>query len=126
MKHFEFDAATNSSFNPPSFLSLSSHKIFATLRRPKGKAALMTTGGIKPFDESRILVRLREPEESGEGTTFIADEEPHFLKPDLGYGFNPLNLGERLRSGKVDRTYEIVRKLGFGGGSSVWLVKFIK
>ena len=86
----------------------------------------MDTGSIKPFDESRIRVRLRAPEESGEETTFIADEEPHFLKPDLGYGFNPLNPGERLRSRRVDRTYEIVRKLGFGGGSSVWLVKFIK
>ena len=37
------------------------------------------------FDESRVLVRLREPEESSEGTTFIADEEPHFLKPDLSH-----------------------------------------
>jgi hypothetical protein len=48
----------------------------------------MNTGRIKPFDESRVLVRLREPEESSEETTFTADadEEPHFLKPDLGYG----------------------------------------
>jgi len=57
----------------------------------------MNTGGNKLFDKSRILVQLREPEESGKETTFIADEEPHFLKPNLGYGFNPLNLGERLR-----------------------------
>ena len=73
-------------------------------------------------------MRLREPEleENGEDTTFTADEEPHFLKPDLGYGFNPLNLGERFHSRRVDRTYEIVRKLGFGGGSSVWLVKLVK
>jgi len=109
-----------------SFLSSSSHKFFATRCQPEGKATLMNTGGNKPFDKSRILVRLREPKESGKETTFIADEEPHFLKPNLGYGFNPLNLGERLRSGRIDCTYEIVRKLGFGGSLSVWLVKFIK
>lgn len=37
---------------------------------------------------------------------------------------NPLNLGERLQSDRIDRTYEIVRKLGWSSGSSVWLVKF--
>ena len=82
---------------------------------------------IKPFKESSVVVRLREPEESGKEATFTCDEEPHFLKPDLGYGFNPLNIGEHLEGGKkVHRTYEIVRKLGWGSGASVWLVKFNK
>ena len=78
---------------------------------------------IKPFKESRIVVRVREPEESGEEVTFTSDEEPHFLKPDLGYGFNPLKLGEHLWSPKADCTYEIVRNLGSGANSSVWLVR---
>jgi hypothetical protein len=107
-----------------SFLSSASHKFFATHRRLEGKAALTNVGGNKPFDESTIVVQLSEDEESGGDTTFTADEEPHFLKPELGYGYNPLNLGERLQSCSTDRTYEIVRKLGFGGGSSVWLGKF--
>ena len=49
-----------------SFLSSASHK----LRRPEGKAALISTGRIKPFEESRneefslkssILIRTRRP-----------------------------------------------------------------
>ena len=106
-----------------SFLSSTSHKFFATHRPPEGKA-VPNIERTKPFKESSVLVRL---EENGKETTFTCDEEPHFLKPDLGYGFNPLNLGERLEGGKkVHRTYEIVRKLGWGGGASVWLGKFNK
>jgi hypothetical protein len=52
---------------------------------------------IKPFKESKVLVRL---EESGKESTFTCDEEPHFLQPEVGYGFNPLNLGECLEGGK--------------------------
>ncbi|KIM44308.1 hypothetical protein M413DRAFT_433710 [Hebeloma cylindrosporum] len=69
-----------------------------------------------------ISVKLRESKDGEEEKIFTSDEEPHFLKPELGFGFNPLSLGERLRGGgKDDRTYEIVRKLGFGTGSTVWL-----
>jgi len=80
---------------------------------------------IKPFKASTTAVRVSdEGLEGGEGI-FASDEEPHFLKPDQGFGFNPLKLGERLQSGKtLGGTYEIVRKLGFGANSSVWLVKF--
>ena len=82
---------------------------------------------IKPFRESQTSVQIRKVETgkyNGKEGVFVCDEEPHFLKPDLGYGFNPLKLGERLQGRKPGRIYEIVRKLGFGGGSSVWLVKF--
>jgi serine/threonine-protein kinase SRPK3 len=41
------------------------------------------------------------------------------LAPELGYGYYPLTLGERLHNDK----YEVVRKLGWGGVSSVWLAK---
>jgi serine/threonine-protein kinase SRPK3 len=81
---------------------------------------------IKPFKDS-ISVRVSDEglEEGGEEVTFTSDEEPHFLKPDHGFGFNPLKLGECLQGSKTrGGTYEIVRKLGFGLNSSVWLAKF--
>jgi serine/threonine-protein kinase SRPK3 len=75
-----------------------------------------------PFDESSVSVRVSD--EPG-GEEFVCDEEPHFLKPELGFGYNPLKLGEQLKGGKnLGGTYEIVRKLGFGGNSSVWLARF--
>lgn len=54
-------------------------------------------------------------EEPGEEFTF--DEEPHLLPPETGFGFYALTLGQILKDGK----YTIVRKLGWGQNSSVWL-----
>ena len=77
--------------------------------------AISTQGGERVFDESVTTVRLKDCGE--DGRAFVCDEEPHMLSPDLGYGYYPLMLGEHLDGGK----YEIVRKLGWGGNSSVWL-----
>jgi len=41
------------------------------------------------------------------------------LSPELGYGYYPITLGDRLHNGK----YEIVRKLGWADYASVWLAK---
>ncbi|KDR73028.1 hypothetical protein GALMADRAFT_281220 [Galerina marginata CBS 339.88] len=77
---------------------------------------------IRPFRESVVTVRISD-EEGGE--VFASDEEPHFLTPKQGFGFNPLKLGEHLQDGQVlGNEYEVVRKLGFGANSSVWLVNF--
>jgi serine/threonine-protein kinase SRPK3 len=51
--------------------------------------------------------------------TFVCDEEPLMLQPELGYGYCPLALGEKLNEGKL----EVVRKLGWGSCSSVWLAR---
>ena len=79
--------------------------------------AISTQGGERVFDESVTTVKLKDNGDGEDQGTFTCDEEPHMLSPDLGYGYYPLTLGERLDGGK----YEIVRKLGWGGYSSVWL-----
>ncbi|KAH7906663.1 hypothetical protein BJ138DRAFT_1162088, partial [Hygrophoropsis aurantiaca] len=43
---------------------------------------------ITPFDETTTTVQIREHEE-GADDVFTCDEEPHFLKPELGFGFYP-------------------------------------
>ena len=55
---------------------------------------------IKLFKESMTAVRV-SVEEGGEEDVFASDEEPHFLKPDQGFGYNPLKLGERLQGSKI-------------------------
>lgn len=100
----------------------SARKISAFHQLLEGKPAPMS---IKPFKESITAVRVTDEklEEAGQQGVFASDEEPHFLKPDQGFGFNPLKLGEHLVGGQTHvTTYEIVRKLGFGANSSVWLV----
>jgi hypothetical protein len=56
------------------------------------------------------------------------DEEPHMLPSEIAGGFHPLALGQRLdiiNPGPTvgNGTFEIVRKLGWGLYSSVWLVR---
>jgi hypothetical protein len=107
-------------------LRLTPHFKFSTHRLREGKPASMSVEPIKPFkDQLSVRVSDEGLEEGGEEGIFTSDEEPHFLKPDHGFGFNPLKLGECLQGGKTrGGTYKIVRKLGFGVNSSVWLAKF--
>ncbi|TDL24708.1 kinase-like protein [Rickenella mellea] len=84
----------------------------------------MSTARIIPFEESGIRVKIRDNEVGGEEGVFYSDEEPHFLKPELGFGFNPLMLGDHLDNiNPRSTTYVVVRKLGYGGTSSVWLAR---
>lgn len=68
----------------------------------------------RPFDQLTTAVKINDNED---GEAFICDEEPHMLSPEIGYGYFPLTLGQKLDNDK----YEIVRKLGWAGYSSVWL-----
>jgi hypothetical protein len=65
----------------------------------------------------------------GEDKSHYIDEEPHMLHYAITGGFHPLVLGQHLniinpgpRVGK-NATFEIVRKLGLGLYSTVWLVR---
>lgn len=82
--------------------------------------SLSASAEVRPFDQSTTSVRINgDSDEDGEGESFQCDEEPHMLSPELGYGYFPLQLTQTLRGGKL----EIVRKLGWGLNSSVWLAR---
>lgn len=49
----------------------------------------------------------------------VCDEEPHMLMHEDALGYMPLQLGAKLARG----AYEVVRKLGWGTNSSVWLAR---
>jgi hypothetical protein len=68
----------------------------------------------------RVIFRLK----NGEEIEYAPDEEPHALRPDFrGDGYMPLALGQRLPLANHLQPgfFEIVRKLGWGETSSVWL-----
>lgn len=75
------------------------------------------------FKRSQILFQARSsttmPETHVEELTFTPDEEPNMLGSDKGYGYFPVLLGQTILAGK----YELVRKLGYGSNSTVWLAK---
>lgn len=48
---------------------------------------------------------------------FTFDEEPLVLPKTDGYGYFPISIGQTLLDGR----YNILRKLGWGMGSTVWL-----
>jgi hypothetical protein len=77
--------------------------------------------------EKQIAVMFQNKVGEKEMPHYI-DEEPHMLHYAIAGGFHPLVLGQHLNIinpgptvGK-NATFEIVRKLGFGLYSSVWLV----
>ncbi|KAI0265562.1 kinase-like domain-containing protein [Gloeopeniophorella convolvens] len=73
------------------------------------------------YGGGRKGVRIRDPPQTPgvEERSFICEEEPHMVSLYRGFGYFPLKIGQRLNKDK----YEIVRKLGWGEFSSVWLAK---
>ncbi len=57
--------------------------------------------------------------DTAHSSSFEPYEEPHMLRYPHPPGFIPLQLGDRLCNGR----YDIVRKLGYGISSSVWLAR---
>ena len=85
------------------------------LREDEGSANVSTAG---PFNEERTSIVHIEGDDL---RVFECEEEPHMLPMSMGGGYAPLQLGEKLKSGKSGFEYEIVRKLGWGASGSVWL-----
>ncbi|PVF94728.1 hypothetical protein CPB86DRAFT_631852 [Serendipita vermifera] len=56
---------------------------------------------------------------NGPDQHYFCPEEPLMLSASQDYGFFNLGIGTRLNQGK----YDIVRKLGWGNYSSVWLAR---
>lgn len=50
-------------------------------------------------------------------------EEPLGLLAEQGYGFPQLEFGESIGGKSGDVCFQILRKLGWGMNSSVWLAK---
>ena len=90
-------------------------RIQKQLVRPSINSISISNAG-EVLDQSTTEVKLRDDEDV---KIFECDEEPLMLSSELGYGYYPLTLGERLHNDK----YEVVRKLGWGLNSSAWLAK---
>ncbi|KAH7910212.1 kinase-like domain-containing protein [Hygrophoropsis aurantiaca] len=95
--------------------SIPSRSLFRAVRS-FSTANPQTSPNVKSYSEEWTSVRVSDEDD---GEVFTCDEEPHMLKPEQGYGYYPLLLGQQLADGKL----EIVRKLGWAGYSSVWLAR---
>jgi hypothetical protein len=76
-----------------------------------------------PFDED-----VSYSDATSEENVIYAEEEPHMLPITHSVGYCPLTLGETLSIIKegptvVGGNFRIVRKLGWGAYSSVWLAE---
>jgi hypothetical protein len=78
--------------------------------------------GTRPFHTS---VQVNGNDSSKSLPSDDEDEDDHWQEYDdeMAYGYNYFDIGEQLHG---DRTYEIVRKLGYGFWSNVWLASFHK
>ncbi|KAL0948552.1 hypothetical protein HGRIS_011112 [Hohenbuehelia grisea] len=75
---------------------------------------------IIPYSESMTSVPLNDNQD---GEKFVCDEEPHMMGPPLTPGYMPLDLDQTLSTSKG--SLKILRKLGWGKSSSVWLAKWL-
>ncbi|KAF9471267.1 kinase-like protein [Pholiota conissans] len=105
---------------PPSFRSLPPLAIrhFSSSNPSRGVKCYNTDG---PINFEVTFYKTQTPTE---GEELRVDEEPHFLPASKTYGYNPLKIRDRLVQADGKKLiYEVVRKLGYGSSSSVWLVR---
>jgi hypothetical protein len=76
--------------------------------------------GTKPFHTS---VQMTDNDSSKSLPSDDEDEHEEEYDDEISYGYNYFDIGEQLQG---DRTYEIVRKIGYGFASNVWLASFPK
>ena len=97
------------------------HPFMAQQSQHDANSIPANTKGIKDQAPTQCWskVTVNDGNDSGPTKKFRCYEEPHVLPPEKGYGYYALRLGQRICEGKL----EIVRKLGWGEHSSVWLAK---
>jgi hypothetical protein len=111
----------------PYLLSRHLPVVLSTLRRLRlGQHTMSALASNAPAEtivaNDRQQVRVVFRMKTGEEIEYTPDEEPHALRPALGgEGYMPLALGQRLPLADQLPDIEIVRKLGWGETSSVWL-----
>ncbi|KAF9480907.1 kinase-like protein [Pholiota conissans] len=112
-------------------------QLFTKIRSPFLRSHAFPPPAIRRFSASRVInggklynsdglinFQITYYKHNGEGEELQVDKEPHFLPASKTYGYNPLKIGDRLvRPDGKKRIYEVVRKLGYGTSSSVWLVR---
>ena len=80
---------------------------------------------IHPLNLKRTVVKVvfeEDTEEYQARARALCDEEPLVLSQISGpWGYYPARLGQVFSRGEL--SYEVVRKLGWGGNASVWLVR---
>jgi hypothetical protein len=77
-------------------------------------------GGTRPFHTS---VQMTDNDSSKSLPSDDEDEHEEEYDDEMAYRYNYFDIGEQLHG---DRTYEIVRKIGYGFASNVWLASFPK
>ncbi|KAL0952838.1 hypothetical protein HGRIS_007063 [Hohenbuehelia grisea] len=91
------------------------------LQAPLSQASVVANPpGVVPFDESINIARIRDED----GDHFQCDEEPFMLGVPYAPGYMPIQFGTILVGEKAQ--YKVLRKLGWGTTSSVWLAQRVE
>jgi hypothetical protein len=96
-------SALHSSLSPP-FLPSNQSPLFSHATQAVAKASSLT---FLPQSSSSTKVNFTD-----EPIRFVCDEEPHMLPWQVGGGYIPLSIGQKLIMGDYNDEFTVVRKLG--------------